>query len=167
MNTPTFTAEASLYKTSRQYWMTATNTSSGQVLPQGSFDECVRSDSICSLECSRRGNPSGCQDACNSGFLDCVRDLELIERSGCFRDRTSSTGWRLRECTTLPGASGQATQCSWSDECPAPGCGACTCTRAPDGARTCTQQCFTYSPMTGQDLTYTRSCVPPPRPGTQ
>jgi len=181
MNTiPGFKAEASLYKTSSRYWMMATNTSAGLVLPQQtSFGECVRFGRICSAECSRRGSPSGCQDACSIGFLGCVGDLgegdlgggrgggrRLIERSGCFREATSSTGWRLRECITIPGASGQATRCNWSDECPAPGCGPCKCGHAPNGAHTCTQQCFRYSQMTGQALPYTRSCIPPPPLGS-
>jgi len=178
MNMPGFTAEDSLYKTSGQYWMTATNTSTGQVLPQqDSFSECVQSSNSCTDVCASLNWPTGCGQACNDAFLDCTlsRSLgdgggagggRLIERSGCFLDRTSSTGWRLRECYTIPGASGQATRCSWSDECPAPGCGPCRCTRAPDGTRTCTEQCFRYSQMTGHALTSARSCVPAPPPGS-
>ncbi len=170
MTIPGFTAGASLYKTSGQYWMAAFNTSTGQVLPQqDSFGDCVRFGGACAAECNNRGNPAGCPEACSISFLGCVEDLgdgdggigsgerRVIERSGCFPDRTSSTGWRLRECFTMPGASGLATQCHWSDECPAPGCGPCKCTTPPGGTLTCRQQCFRYSQMTGEALTYTRS----------
>ena len=180
MGMPGFTAEVSLYKTSCQYWMTATNISTGQVVPQlTSLGDCVRSANGCSQNCSDpriiaiQGYDPDCQDKCNAEFVMCIGGIgegnlggagsperRVIERSGCFRDRTSSTGWRLRECITLPGASGLATRCNWSDECPAPGCGRCTCT-----GHTCTQRCLGYS-LTGGALTYTRPCTPPPPPGS-
>jgi hypothetical protein len=151
----------------------------GHVLAQESFGDCVRFGGGCSRGCGERGNPSGCQAQCAIGFLGCVSGVprggdgggggrRVIERSGCLRDRTSSTGWRLRECFTLPGAPGQATRCSSTDECPAPACGPCACTSQPGGRVTCIKQCFRYSASLGDEqgneVPYTRSCTVVGRP---
>jgi hypothetical protein len=174
---PGYTAGASLDKTSGRYCITASNTPTDQVLPQQTGD-CVNWAHGCFAGCASSGNSAECRNACTEGFVDCSGqgggggdDLShwepsIVERSGCFRDSTSSTGWRLRECQTVAGAPGRATQCHWSEECDAPGCGPCRCTQAPDGTRACTQQCFTYSPTTGATLTHTRPCTPQPPLGT-
>src|SRR5882672_2026896 len=139
----------------------------GQVFAQ-TFGDCVRFANACSRGCYGEGNPDGCQSACSIGFLACIpEDGEeggrsgegrLIERSGCFPDTTSSTGWRLRECETFTGSSGQATRCNASDQCPAPGCGLCKCTRAPNGTSTCIEQCFRYNQAGGASPNPPRAC---------
>ncbi len=168
MSFPNFTAELAVYKSVRTYRTTHSSLPVRLgVLPQQGQD-CFRictdfpANNQCFWECSPssgdglpgpRPEPPG-----------------PSERSGCFRDGTSSTGWRLRECYTLPGSSGQATHCLWTDECPKPGCGPCSCTFQPDGRGTCTHQCFRYGVQAngGQRGDYTRSCKPttigPPPP---
>jgi|SRR6266508_3751338 len=141
------------------------------------FGQCVQSSNSCGDSCASQNWPAGCGQACNEVFLNCSLSRSggqggglgggrLIERSGCFPDRTSSTGWRLRACATVTGAPGQATRCSWSDECPTPGCGPCKCTRAPNGTYTCTNQCFRYN-QAGRPSPSPRACKPPPPKGSQ
>jgi hypothetical protein len=156
---PRFSADVSLYKTSGHYRIAGAHgavTIAKGVLPFAGIGACMAGcasdDYSCLFDCL--GGEGGLDDS-DSG------DRRVIERSRCVRDMTSSTGWRLLECTTVPGVSGQATRCIPSDECPAPGCGQCTCV-----GHTCTRQCLRYSPLSGRALTYTVSCLPPPPPWT-
>lgn len=156
--------------TAIRYRMTAISTSNGFVWPQQTdtmgaspFGICVADYGACYEQCAGQGFPFGCVDLCEEGFATCASEVgegdrsnpgsgapTTVESSGCFRDRTSSTGWRLRECTTVIGL---GRNCTWSDECPAPGCGPCRCV--------CTQQCFRYGPTLGETIVYSPRCSPP------
>ncbi len=140
INMPGFTAEASLYKTSK----------------------CYHTTRIAKALISEYGVMPQLRDG---GLLESpLGPPEPRDRWGCFPDSTSSTGWRESLCTTIPGF---GTQCWPLDECPAPGCyGPCTCTCTQNCSRTCTQKCFRYGQQTGQRLDYTRPCIPTPPPGS-
>ena len=166
MRIPGLMAENSIYKTAIQYRMTAISTSNGLVLPrQVSFGICVANYGSCYEQCGSLGFPLGCADACEVAFEACASGIgeggvvggrpgagapRSVESSGCFQDRTSSTGWRVRDCTRVIGVGGG---CTWAEECPAPGCsGPCRCV--------CTQQCFRYGPVSGNTIMYSAGCTP-------
>jgi hypothetical protein len=182
-----FTAEATLYRTSNNYWMMSTGTTSGTepgqvVLQQASFGECVTAGRICHQECVSRGSPTDCENACQTLFVACVEGLggdsgdtggfgegrPPVERCGCFLDARSSTGWLTYCCATRPGSAGQATICHVEDECPPTGCGpsvglpGCTCISAPSGSLTCTQQCRRYVRRTfgSEAVVFPQPCIP-------
>jgi len=156
MNIPGFNAEASLYKTSKSYYLI------------GVANAVIGSEGVLLQQRTRQGGLGSCIAGCDPNTPDfgfgctqkCLEDfgsgggingggngLPPAERCAYFPDRNSSTGWRERCCTTVPGF---GTQCNSLDECPAPGCGpiaglpGCTCTCAPDCHRTCMQQCRRY-----------------------
>ena len=141
---PSFTAEASLYKTREHYRLGGTFgilTGGGEILPR--IFNCLGTDG------TLLGSIGG-----NGG---------VIERCTCIKDASSSTGWRQRCCYTLPGAPSQATQCDppgTGDECSPPGCGPCVCTCMPNCTRTCIRECWPPGGALGQPSNSHQACIP-------
>jgi hypothetical protein len=178
---PGFNAGLTLYRTRNSYWMASTSTASSiasgyVLLQQDSLGGCTRSANLCQQNCSGSGGPQRCYDACDVQFLTCVESIgggtggrggeegrRIIERCTCLPD-ASSGRWMRYCCYTAPGASGRATQCFVTEECPAEGCGpfvglpGCACT----STGTCTQQCRRYvRALFGyRGVAYPQPCIP-------
>jgi hypothetical protein len=186
---PGFDAEATLYRTKNNYWMASTGTESSVasgylLLQQDSLGGCFGSLDRCQQACAQPTDPgpSRCYEVCDLRFLRCVDSIgegmrgptggmggrtreegRIIERCTCVPDARSRR-WMRYCCYTAPGASGRATQCFVTEECPAEGCGpfvglpGCACT----SAGTCTQQCRRYvrALFGNREVVYRQPCIP-------
>jgi hypothetical protein len=159
MTMPGFNASVSVYKTSESYFTILRGPVTGarqvflQQVPRSGLGACIAGCNPnapdfgfgCIQRCLEDFGPGGEPGPGGGG------GPRVIESCGCFRNPTSPTGRRQRCRVTVPGFGGTI---YWGDECPAPRCGPCICTR------TCVQRCLRYT-ATGRPMTYTRPCLPP------